>query len=549
MTEIHRAGSYDAVCASFAWAIPEHYSLAWDICGRWAATEPDRLALVEREADGARREWTYGALEEASARIANIFVHQAGLGRGDRCAILLPQCAMTVLVHIALYRIGAVALPMSMLFGEEAITYRLADAGARAAVTTLSLLPKIEGIREQLPELRHVYVSTGGTGRGPDGDAVRALEPEMSRASAAFENAEIAAEDPAFISYTSGTTGPAKGALHAHRVLLGHLPGVQLPHEWLPQPGDCMWTPADWAWLGGLANIMLPALHFGVPLVAWRATKFDPLEALAMMKAEGVRNAFVPPTALRMMRQEFAAAGGAVPALRSLASGGEALGAETLEWGRSAFGLTINEFYGQTECNLVVGNCASLFPPRPNSAGRALPGHNVAVLDAEGQPVPTGEAGELAVRAPDPSMFLRYWKAEDATQKKFAGPWMRTGDLGTIDEQGYVGFIARADDIITSAGYRIGPSEIEDCLASHPGVALAGVVGLPDELRTEVVAAFIVPAKGEGDREALTEELKDHVRRRLGGHLAPRRVEFVESLPSTATGKIMRRVLRDQYGQ
>lgn len=539
MSEVSRAASYAAIREQFRWRIPQRYSIAEDICGRWAASEPDRVALVERDAEGGRRTWTYGALQEASGRIANVLAHGAGLGRGDRCAILLPQSAATVQLHIALYRMGAVALPLFALFGEDAIAYRLTDSGARVVVTDATQLAKIQLVCAGLDEPPEVFVC--GTDAVPD---ARALDTEMANASDRFENATLAADDPAFLSYTSGTTGPAKGVLHAQRVLLGHLPGVQLPHEWLPQPGDRMWTPADWAWMGGLTNVMMPALRFGVSLVAWRASKFDPEEALHMMRAEGVRNAFVPPTALRMIRQ---AVGGKtpMPALRSLASGGEALGDATLEWGRSAFGLTINEFYGQTECNLVVGNCASLFDPRPNSAGRALPGHTVAVIGPEGEPRPPGETGELAVRAPDPVMFLRYWRRAEATRAKFAGPWMRTGDLGTIDEDGFVRFVARTDDVITSSGYRIGPGEIEDCLAGHPAVALAAVVGLPDALRTEVVSAFVVCADSAASGEELAQELRHYVGEHLGRHLAPRDVRFVDSLPRTATGKIMRRMLRE----
>lgn len=543
MSEVSRAASYAAIRKQFRWIIPERYSIAEDICGRWAASEPDRIAVVERDAEGGRRAWTYGALQEASGRIANVLTHGAGLGRGDRCAILLPQSAATVQLHIALYRMGAVALPLFALFGEDAIAYRLTDSGARAVVTDAAQLPKMQAVCAGLDEPPEVFVC--GAGAVPD---ARSLDTEMENASASFENAALTADDPAFLSYTSGTTGPAKGVLHAHRVLLGHLPGVQLPHEWFPQPGDRIWTPADWAWMGGLTNVMMPALRFGVPLVAWRASKFDPEEALHMMCTEAVRNAFVPPTALRMIRQAVGR-DTPMPALRSLASGGEALGDATLEWGRSAFGLTINEFYGQTECNLVVGNCASLFDPRPNSAGRALPGHRVAVIGQDGEPLPPGETGELAVRAPDPVMFLRYWNRAEATAAKFAGSWMRTGDLGTIDEDGFVHFVARTDDVITSSGYRIGPGEIEDCLAGHPAVALAAVVGLPDKLRTEVVTAFVVCAPRAESGEGLAQDLRTHVGRRLGHHLVPREVRFVDSLPRTATGKVMRRVLREGQGK
>jgi acetyl-CoA synthetase len=327
--------------------------------------------------------------------------------------------------------------------------------------------------------------------------------------------------------------------LLGHRVVIGHLPGIALTHNFLGQKGDCLWTPADWAWMGGLCNVLLPGLYLGVPVVAHRAAKFDPEGAVALMAAMDVRNTFLPPTALKLMRQ---AGVGQVPGLRSVTSGGEALGAEMLEWGRGAFGQTVNEFYGQTECNVVLGNCAEVMDVRPGSAGRAIPGHDVAILDAEGRIAGTGETGEIAVRRPDPVMFLGYWNNPARTEEKFSGNWMRTGDEAMMDGDGYVFFSSRTDDVITSSGYRIGPSEIEDCLTGHPDVALAAVVGVPDPIRTEVVKAFVVLA-GDVVREGLAEELIARVRARISPHVAPREVVFVDSQPMTATRKIQRRDL------
>ena len=538
MVELRRLESYEAVCAAFRWEIPEKYNIAVDVCGRWARQEPGRVALIDLRPGGERREWTYAALEAESARLANVLVSEAGLRKGDRCAVLLPQSAETAVTHCALYRIGAIVVPMFALFGADAIAYRIEDSGARVAITDTSNAPKLRGN----PGLDRTYVF-GGTDRdGPP--EFQCLDKAMEVASDRFGYAHLSVEDPAMLCYTSGTTGAPKGALHAHRVLLGHLPGVQLPHEFLPQPGDRMWTPADWAWLGGLANIMLPALRYGVPLVAYRSGKFDPEAALNMMARERVRNTFLPPTALRMIRQALPD-GPALPRLRSIASGGEALGSETLEWGRTAFGLTINEFYGQTECNLVVGSCASLFEPRPGSAGRPVPGHRVVAMGEDGAPAPVGEPGELAIRRPDPSMFLEYWNRPDATREKFTGDWFRTGDVGKVDEDGYIHFVARNDDVITSSGYRIGPGEIEDCLAGHPAISLAGVIGIADSLRTEAVTAFVVRGDGGGAEETLSEALRTRVRDRIGAHAVPRSIRYLESLPLTATGKVMRRKLRE----
>jgi acetyl-CoA synthetase len=320
-----------------------------------------------------------------------------------------------------------------------------------------------------------------------------------------------------------------------------------MPHDFFPQSEDLFWTPADWAWIGGLLDVLLPAWHHGAAVLAHRARKFDPEYAVALMARHRVRNAFLPPTAIKLMRQvspDKLHQHGAK--LRSIGSGGETLGNELLDWGRQTFGLTINEFYGQTECNLVVANCATLMEVCPGSMGRAVPGHVVGIVDDAGAPLPDGQVGHIAVRRLDPVMFLGYWNQPQATAAKFAGDWLLTGDTGRRDADGYFWFIGRADDVITSAGYRIGPAEIEDCLIKHPAVAMAGVVGSPDEARTEIVKAFVVTRQGVQPTEALTRELQEFVKHRLAAHEYPREIEFVESLPMTTTGKLIRRELRQR---
>jgi len=529
--------SYEAIRGAFRWKVPRRYNIGLDVCDRWADGS-DRLALIHRRADGGVEPYSFDRLKRLSDRLANVLAGH-GIGRGDRVGVLLPQAPETAIAHIAAFKLGAVSVPLFTLFGEEALSYRLADSGAKALVTDAAGAAKLEALRESLPALR-LILSTEGAGPAGALD----LETEMGRASESFTPAETAAEDPAIIIYTSGTTGPPKGALHAHRVLLGHLPGVEMPQEMFPQPGDRFWTPADWAWIGGLFDVLLPSLHHGVPVVAHRMAKFDPEAAFALLAEQGIRNLFMPPTALKLMR--------AVPkprarwdyALRSLGSGGETLGAELLDWGRETFGLTVNEFYGQTECNLIVSNCAGIMPVEPGCMGRAVPGHEVAVVDGEGQPLPAGAIGTIAVRRPDPVMFLGYWNNPEATAAKFAGDWLLTGDQGRMDEAGRFWFVGRDDDVITSAGYRIGPGEIEDCLIKHPAVALAAAVGVPDPLRTERVKAFVVLAEGQAPSEALAREIQDFVKTRLAAHEYPREVAFVDSLPMTTTGKIIRKALR-----
>ncbi|WP_018718935.1 acyl-CoA synthetase [Arhodomonas aquaeolei] len=534
------ASSYEAQCRAFRWRIPAEYNIGVDVLDRHADAAPGNTAIIHDLGDGGAEHWSFERLRADSNRLANAL---AGLGleRGDRVGLLLSQRPETVVAHTAVYRLGGIAVPLFTLFGPDALAYRLGDCGARVLVTDAACAETVAALRERLPALETVIVVGGDAPAG-----MHAWRTLLDGASAAFTPVTTRAEDPAVIIYTSGTTGQPKGALHAHRVLLGHLPGVEQPHEGFPQPGDCFWTPADWAWIGGLLDVLLPSLHHGVPVVAHRARRFDPEAAFALIARHGVRNAFLPPTALKLMRQVPDAAERFGRHLRSVGSGGESLGSELLDWGRETLGVTINEFYGQTECNLIVANRAGLMPLRPGSMGRAVPGHRVAVIDEAGNELPAGKVGAIAVHAPDPVMFLGYWNRPEATAEKFRGEWLVTGDTGCVDEDGYFRFVGRDDDVITSAGYRIGPGEVEDCLMHHPSVAMVAVVGSPDPLRTQVVKAFVVPAEGVTGDEALAESIRQFVRERLAAHEYPREVEFVAELPMTTTGKIIRRELRER---
>ena len=527
---------YPKLRAAFRWQVPERYNIAIDACDKWAAREPDRVALLTRSATGFERV-TYRELRAQSNKLANVFTAH-GIGRGDRVAIILPQTPETAVAHLAIYKIGAIAVPLAALFGIDAMLYRLQNSGVRAIVTNAAGLAKLAEIRTQLNDVKLVLSIDDAA------DDSMSLQRELGRASDQFTPLDTAADDPAMMIYTSGTTGQPKGALHAHRVLLGHYPGVAFHHEFFPQPGDRLWTPADWAWAGGLLNVLLPGLAFGVPVVARKFDKFDADDAFALMADAEVRNVFIPPTALRMLR------GAGVPkrklALRTVASGGEALGSQTYEWGRSVLGLTINEFYGQTECNIVLSSCAAIGISKPGAIGLPVPGHEVGVIRQDGSICAPGETGQIAIRRPDPVMFLEYWKRPDATREKFIGDWMTTGDQGSTDEEGYVHFVGRDDDVITSSGYRIGPGEIEDCLIRHPAVALAAAVGKPDALRTEIVKAFVVLKPGHSASDALAAEIQSFVRTRLSAHEYPREVAFIDEMPMTTTGKVIRRLLRDR---
>ncbi len=533
------AKDFDALTRGFRWNIPARYNIGVDCCDKWADADAGRLAILHVHPDGRQDRLSFGWLRETSNRLANA-LRANGVGRGDRVAIYLPQSPEVAAAHMAIYKLGAVALPIAVLFGPEALSYRLQNSGAKALLANAAGVAKLAQIRAEAPDLACVLSIDGA------GDGVLDFHDQLARASSAFTPVDTAAEDPSMMIYTSGTTGQPKGALHAHRVLLGHMPGAELPHYPFPQQGDSYWTPADWAWAGGLLDTLLPSLLHGVPVIARKFDKFDPEEAFALMRNVGVRNAFIPPTALRMMRAAPNPRGRYEFKLRSVASGGESLGIEALEWGKSAFGLTINEFYGQTECNLVVGACAQLGMLRVGSMGKAVPGHRVAVIDRDGNAMKPGETGQIAVMRPDPVMFLEYWGRPEATRDKFIGDWMTTGDQGTMDEDGYFTFVGRDDDVITSSGFRIGPGEIEDCLIGHPAVALAAAVGKPDPLRTEIVKAFIVLKKDYAPSDALAAEIQTYVKTRLSGHEYPREVAFIDDMPMTTTGKVIRRLLRER---
>lgn len=529
--------SYQDIQGRFRWDVPSRYNMGVDACGKWAEQDPQRLALVHVRQDGSVQEYSFGRMHELSNQLANLF-RSVGLAPGDRVGILLPQAPETAMAHIAAYKTGCIAIPLFTLFGAEALRFRLQDSGAKLVITNAEGAAKLADIRDSLPDLQVVF-SIEGAQQG-----CRDLHRDMQAHGNDFVPVDTGADDPAVIIYTSGTTGQPKGALHAHRVLLGHLPGVEISHNLFPQEGDRMWTPADWAWIGGLFDVLLPAWHHGIAVVAHRFQKFTPEAAFQFLQDFQVRNTFLPPTALKMMRAVADPQKRWNYRLRSVASGGESLGAELLDWGRRTFGLTINEFYGQTECNMTVSSCADVFPAVPGAIGRPVPGHRVAIIDDAGKAVAAGQAGSIAVQRPDPVMFLKYWNNDKATQAKYIGDWLITGDTGSMDEQGYIHFVGRNDDVITSAGYRIGPGEIEDSILQHSAVKMVAVVGAPDAQRTEIVVAIVVLQEGRTASDSLKREIQDHVKLRLAAHEYPREIFFVEELPMTTTGKVIRRELR-----
>ena len=533
-----KANSYDELIDRFHWTIPKHFNIGHAVCTNWANHEPDRIAIIDASNEDQTLDYTYGQLEALSNQLANL-LSRLGVVRGDRVAVLLPQTIETALSHIATFKLGGISIPLFTLFGIDALDYRIRNAQIKTIVTDCNGAAKLSKILDSHSQQTQILTIDGKTEESID------LYEKLKTESVRFDVVNTLAEDPALITYTSGTTGQPKGALHAHRSLLGHLPGVEMSHYFFPSQGDKIWTPADWAWIGGLMDVLMPALYHGVPVIACRFRKFTAEAAFGLIEKHDIKNLFLPPTALKLMRSVDEPEKRWKMNVRTIASAGETLGAELLEWGEKVFGVSINEFYGQTECNMIVSACSKLMPAQPGIMGRPAPGHQVEIIDKNGKLAKPGELGSIAVRSPDPVMFLGYWDNPQATQNKFTGDWLLTGDIGYRTTQGWLKFIGRDDDVITSSGYRIGPGEIEDCLIKHPAIAMAAVVGKPDPQRTEIVKAFIVLRETIHPSEQLTDEIKLWVKNQLAAHEYPREIEFVSELPMTTTGKIIRRKLRE----
>ncbi|MFG6486924.1 acyl-CoA synthetase [Roseateles sp. BYS78W] len=549
---------YAQLHAAFRWQVPDDFNIAEACCGRWARETPKATAIYFDSESGCRAVYSYAQLQRAANRLSNALLNQ-GVRRGHRVAIQLPQRFETAVAHIAIQQIGAIAMPLSLLFGAEALECRLQDSGAVLAIAACEALPALREVKARCQALRRILVVGDCTVEADELPWMDALQAEEAR----FKPVATKAGDPAILIYTSGTTGAPKGALIPQRALVGNLTGFVASQDWFgfdpfnaSKPSDAVfWSPADWAWTGGLMDALLPTLYFGRPIVAWQG-RFSAAKAFELMAAYGVTHAFLFPTALKAMMKAEPRPRRHGLKLRALMSAGEAVGDVVFGWCRDALGVPVNEMFGQTEMNYVVGNCQALWPARPGSMGRAYPGHRVAVIDDDGRECSPGEIGEVAVHArdrhgePDPVFFLGYWNNDAATKAKFTGDpadsWCRTGDLARSDADGTFWYEGRADDVFKSAGYRIGPGEIENCLLKHPAVANAAVVPKPDAERGALVKAYVVLADGHAGDAALVEALQAHVKARLAPYEYPKEVEFIAALPMTTTGKVQRRVLRLQ---
>ena len=528
---------FNTIYNKFRWDIPTNLNIANQVCERHQSNH-DRIAIYYENANGDCASYSFGQLKTLSDQFANALSAQ-GIKRGDRIAIVLSQRIETVIAHLAIYKLGAIALPLAILFGPEALEYRLRDSGARIAITDSNKYQTLHSLETSLNELVLVI-------------GCRCGEPStefwhlLNQGDADFEIVQTNADDPACLIYTSGTTGPPKGALVAHRAVIGNFTGFEMSQNFFPKVNDLFWTPADWAWTGGLWDGLLPSLNYGVPILAYEGSGFDPERAFILLEKYHVTNAFIPPTALKMLRSVDNIKEKYSLCLRAVMSAGEQVGEELIHWGRETLGITINEMWGQTEFNYLVGNCSAIMEPKPGSMGKPYPGHRVDIIDDNGKVLADGEHGELAAWCDDPVMFLGYWNNEAATESKKTNNWFRTGDVGYRDEDGFLWFVGRKDDVISSAGYRIGPGEIEDSLLRHPAVLQAAVIGKPDELRGQIVKAFVVLASHQKASDELAKEIQQSVRERLSAHEYPREIAFVDSLPMTTTGKVRRMDLRQQ---
>jgi acetyl-CoA synthetase len=544
------ADSYEAARDEFSWdRIPDDYNAAHDLLGKHEY--PDRPALHQAYPDGRRETYTFRGLDDLSSAVARGLADR-GVERGDRVAVVVPQKPANPVTHLACWKLGAISLPLSVLFGADALRYRLQDSGATAVVADESVLDAVQRVRDDCPALEHVLAVDAEeppTGVEPFA-AVHAVQP------AEFEPVDTDADTPAIVMYTSGSTGPPKGVLHTHGVWLGHCPAFHTYFE-RDVEESVFWTPADWAWIGALGDLVFPAWHHGRPVVGYPMGGFDAETAYELLAEFDVTDAFLPPTAIRMMMEVANPADEYDLDLKAICSGGEPLTPEILAWADDQLsGVAVNELYGQTEANLLVANCRDWFEARPGSMGKPVPGHEVAIVDgATGERRPQGEVGTIAAkRDDDPVVFEEYWNQPEKTAAaSVTAPdgttWHLTGDLGYRDDDGYVWFKARDDDLIITAGYRVGPGEVESAILEHRGVEQVGVVGIPDETRGEIIKAFVQPASGVDADDALREEIRDLVRDSLAEYEYPREIAFLDDLPQTTTGKIQRRKLRDREAE
>lgn len=539
--------NYDHLYNLFNLNIPIKFNIASATIDKFAKT--NRIALKNLKYNGEFENLPFRFIQKKSNQLANA-LDNLNLNKNDRVGIILGQCPETLISHISCFKSGKISIPLFNLFGIDALKFRLIDSSASAVICDKYGLEKLIKIKHYLPSLKYIIC----TDQKESDNDILFFDELLNRSKDEYKNVNTNSEDPALIIYTSGTTGDPKGALLPHRTLLGHIPGVEMPHEFLSSDlsnNDCFWTPADWAWIGGLFDVLLPSLYFGIPVISYRSSKFDPEFTFDLMEKFAVKNTFLPPTSLKMMKSFNLYKSRDKLNLRTVGSGGEALGEELLNWGKEILNVGINEFYGQTECNLTVSNNGLIMKQKLGSIGRPVPGHNVKLMKDDGTFISkSDDEGEIVIQSNSPSIFSGYWNNDKETQKKIIDGWLHTGDYATVDDEGHFYFKGRKDDLINSSGYRIGPTEIENTILLLQEVEMVAVVGVPDELRGEIIKAVIVPREKsllKNRNKNLKDKIKEHVKQNLAAHEYPRLIEFVEELPLTTTGKIKRNLIRKNH--
>ncbi|MEP5630858.1 MAG: AMP-binding protein [Tateyamaria sp.] len=515
---------------------PADYNIYTATVGRFLGPQDrDKPAMIFEDSDGQTTMQSFAQVDAAATSLA-AELRAMGYGKGDPIALHTGQHPDTGIAHMAIAKLGAIAVTLSQLYGPDTLAHALNDCRASVILTSRDAWKPLRG--EDFSHLRHVMM------RDPSADDLD-LGAAMTNPAAGFTPELGGADDPALLMYTSGSTGKPKGIMHGHRVLAAYTPSINLFFNRAQDDADAVfWSPSDWAWVGGLLDMLFPAWMAGRPVMT-SLERFSADYAYQFMSRHNVTHTFLAPTAIKRLAQHPDPRGDHDLSLRIICTGGEALAAETLSWSEDKLGVVCNEFYGMTEVNHLIGNCAALFPRRPGSMGRAYPGHKVLLVDGDGQEVADGEPGEVVTPHTSPTRFLGYFNNAEKTADMKLGDYWRTHDLAVRDADGYFWYKGRSDDLIKSSGFRIGPAEVEECLLSHPAVAEVAVIAKPDADRGAIVKAIVSTRSGFEVSDALAQDLKDHVKTRLAGYKAPREIDFVQKFEMTSSGKINRRILRD----
>lgn len=525
--------TYEQAYADFSWDIPKSFNIPAHVCQRWAE-RPDgkqRVALFYEYVDGGQETYTFWQVQREVNRVSNV-LRDVGVSDGTRVGIILGKRPETLFANLATLQAGGISVPLSVLYGTEGLTYRLQHSKTEVAIVDQE---RAEMLAELRPKLEHLETVLTIDCPRETGDC--AWREAVSGADTTFDAVESGAEDSAYILYTSGTTGKPKGVHHAHRCLAGYFPGWQLINDF-PEEGAVYYTPAGWSWVGGLFATVWCAWSYGHPVVGYDG-QFDPEVTYSLLERYGVTHPFLTATMIRMMKD--ADLGAYDLDLEVVWSGGEKVSQDVAEFVADEWGAPVNEIYGLTECNFLLATNQRLIEPNQDAAGKPVPGHVVDVIDGDtGERMADGEIGHIAVQKPDPSMLLEYWNDPERTDELFVGDWMKTGDAGYRDEDGYLYYEGRADSIIITSGYRVSPITIEETLREHAAVSDAVVVGADDEDRGTVIKAFVKPTDSASAGDELTERIQTFVREREAEYAYPRIVEYREEFPTTASGKVQR---------